>query len=121
MFYEREVKFKEEGRLPSPEEVLERVREWTGLSDLELIKGDHNKFVHDEFPDMFFVFYQEGSSYKLLIDNGNATFHLYNYMVEATIGSLFEIGGTRDSKLWDWTYKKWAEVRHIVLITSPRI
>jgi hypothetical protein len=107
MLYQAEILFRE-NELPSPEEILERVRLVSGLFDVELSKKTVNcKFVHSAFPDVGFVFYQADNSYKLLFGEDEL-----NYLGDVTIAVLVDLGGVYKHELPEWSRKQWEEVRH---------
>jgi hypothetical protein len=107
MLFQIKVIFKQD-RMPSPEQILERVRQITGLLDIEMIKDDPHRFRHPDFPKMLFVFFPDEGGYTVWTGEQNMT-----YMEGVTVAALVDLGGIYEYTLRDWSRKSWEEVRHL--------
>jgi hypothetical protein len=100
-----EIRIKFQGKIPSIFEVLEKLREHTGLADLQL-NENKNKFLHPLFDRNDFWVCIEGDSYTIC----STSFRSW-YLIEALEAVLLEIGGhqTISSDLPSRAYRKWEE------------
>lgn len=95
-----------DGLRPSPAEIWERVKEISGLKELELVFNDPDyEFAHAELGRAGFVFTNTESGYTILCSDQNP-----NYLANVTIAAMVDLGGQYDqTEPDDW--RKWSEVK----------
>jgi hypothetical protein len=102
-----EVKF--QTTLPTPEIVRGKLKELTGLNDIELHKDKAYVFIHPLIiPEVNFIFFDTEDEYVLYWE-GNKHY----YLIMATVESLIRLGGKFDYPLPSWVHQKWEEVKHL--------
>jgi hypothetical protein len=109
MMYGFEVKFK--NTPPAIEIVEEKLKELTGLKDIELHMDKVSQVRHPLFPlfqEMIFAFFDTENSYFFYSDNNK-----HHYMIKAIIATLVKLGGQYDYPLPSWANQKWEEVKHM--------
>jgi hypothetical protein len=99
-------------RIPQPEIVLEELTNLTGLKEIYYASEGKRDFItrHNLFPKPVFSIIFDDELKEVVVWTKEPEI---NYLMEATVVVIKNLGGMYDFKLRDLAHKKWEDVKGV--------